>query len=317
VCLLESYKVRVPWISKFMIRCTGFGFSTNFTFSSIEHSVISLLANTTLDKWDKSCEKPISFRNYVNKVLVPGDKSDKTITQKRNETVNDFINWLENNKHQMLGEVKKSYEDCSKVLKDMAKENRHIFNSVYALLKKLKETKTPHTIILRTYGKELDSVIHELEKQNLGIKFKYRGRYIDQQLSIEIEEKHDDKSKDKTEEKKTELKKFTEKEAYELFIESNDHFAIQDDRQKGAERGRSGKTFLYDQNSHYLSLFFGDTSLKENDMVRPCEIFGHHVDSLSGEYVLPVVTKDAIIKEDYYLKQYQNALEKAKSKLKQ
>jgi len=59
-------------------------------------------------------------------------------------------------------------------------------------------------------------------------------------------------------------------------------------------------------------------SLKEH--VRPCEIFGHHVEKnelLIGEHLFPVVTKEAILKEEYYFKQYTAALEKAKSKLKQ
>jgi len=151
----------------------------------------------------------MTFRKYVN-VHISGDKSDKTIIQKRNEMVYDFIHWLENNKHPLLAEVKKTYEDCCKILNDTAKEGKHIFPSVYFLLKKLKEAKTPHTLILRTYGKDLDSVIQELEKpKELGIKFKNRGKYIGQQLSFEIEEKKNrrKKTKIKVNQKKKKSKK--------------------------------------------------------------------------------------------------------------
>jgi len=163
--------------------------------------------------------------------------------------------------------------------------------------------KTPFSIILRTFGSDLDSVIKELEKQE-GIKFKYRGKYNGPQLIIEGEIK-------------------SEKEGFEMFIESDEHFAIQDDWTfwtKDGERGRSGKRFLYDRSSHYLSLFFDDNITgQEMDIVKPLEIFGNDVkknEDLLEEILFPVVIKDAIVNNDYYLDKYMLALDKAKNRIK-
>jgi len=160
--------------------------------------------------------------------------------------------------------------------------------------------KLPFTVILRTFGKDLDEVITEIEEHPEHMQFKYRGKYTGPQLSIQNQIKTNDK------------------EAFAFFVESGENFAIQDDWShwnKDGERGRSGKTFLYDKTSYYLSLFFDDNITGgERDIVRPCEITGDTASNqeLLEEYLFPVLTKEAMLHDNYYVDKVLLALEKAK-----
>jgi len=53
--------------------------------------------------------------------------------------------------------------------------------------------KLPFTVILRTFGKDLDEVITEIEEHPEHMQFKYRGKYTGTQLSIQNQIKTNDK----------------------------------------------------------------------------------------------------------------------------
>jgi len=155
---------------------------------------------------------------------------------------------------------------------------------------------------LRTFGSDLEEVVKELQNHPEGIKIPHWARYVGNHLSY--------KEKIKTQE-----------ETFTIFLESEEHFAIQDDWNrwnKDGERGRSGKPFLFDQSGQYnqvrnLSLFFDDNITGEElDIVYPMEITGKEVSvkDLMDVTFFTVNTKDAILEDDYYYKKVIYALEK-------
>jgi len=145
---------------------------------------------------------------------------------------------------------------------------------------------------LRTFGSDLQDVVKELQNHPEGIKITHWARYVGNQLSY--------KEKIKTHE-----------ETFSIFLESEEHFAIQDDWNrwnKDGERGRSGKPFQFDLSGEYkqvrnLSLFFDDNITGEElDIILPVEIAGKEVTvkELLEVLLFTVNTKDAILDDDYF-----------------
>jgi len=62
--------------------------------TTAEQMLISALADCTSSKWDPTLTEPIPFRKYVDKYLLPGDKSDPNLKKKRQEIVHGFLKWL-------------------------------------------------------------------------------------------------------------------------------------------------------------------------------------------------------------------------------
>jgi len=106
--------------------------------------------------------------------------------------------------------------------------------------------KVRFTVILRTFGSDLKDVVDEIAQHPDGIKVQHWGNFHQQNVEF----------------KGNGVK--NPRESFEVFLESDEHFAIQDDWKRwnsDGERGRSGKPFLYDKSGQHknvwnLALFF-------------------------------------------------------------
>jgi len=269
----------------------------------------SALSDSTMFNWDpKQPEKQMAFRKYVDTILVPGDKSNQDIKAKRRKHAYNFVSWLKDNKHALYNQVSDDYKKIITKLSDPKTGQLTVFGSFYTLLKKLREQKTSFTIILRTFGSDLPEVASEIEKHPDGFKLKYWGKYHEQQLTLNEQAKND-------------------KEAFTLFLnEPNEtHFAIQDDWNhwnKNGERGSCGKTFLFDKKGNWnnqpnLSIFFDDNITGEEfDIVRPVDVSGTLANpttkDLYEDLLIPVLTKEAMLDDNYFITKVNAALAKVK-----
>lgn len=278
--------------------------------SDDEHMLISALAEATFAKWDEQHEH-MSFKQYVYSVLLPGDKSTPLLKKERQKTVRAFLQWLGQNSHPAENTVLENYHRIKATFTDRNsnKVKFSIFPSFYQMMDKLRQMNVSFLILLRTFGGDLPEVVAEIESHPSGVKFKHWGKFENSQLKIEGQQ-----ALEKAE------------EIFDLFLNSQEHFAINDDWftwNHDHEKGQSGKPFWFDGSENKginpgrvknLSLFFDDNITgEEQDIVRPCEISGKEISSrdLCGQLIFPVNTKDAILDHDYYFNRVLQAIEKA------
>ena len=88
------------------------------------------------------------------------------LKQERQKTVGKFVEWLREHNHPALESVEKTYQAIKEKFTDpkTGKMNFTIFPSFYVMMDKLRESKIPFTIILRTFGSDLDEVMKEIEE---------------------------------------------------------------------------------------------------------------------------------------------------------
>lgn len=108
--------------------------------------------------WDQKTNKKMTFKDYVKNYLAPNNEKEQI------EHFKNFFHYLENSQQwDLLAEIKKEYNKLEKIL---AQEG-DIFPSFIKLIQNLEKNKkhTPYTIILRTFGNDLNKTVAELEKR--------------------------------------------------------------------------------------------------------------------------------------------------------
>lgn len=264
-----------------------------------EAMIVSILAEFTFGQWDATHGR-MSYMEYVSKVLVPDDPSDKNLKAKRMAHVGQFIERLKATKHPLCDEVLRHQETIRQ------KRPSSIFQSFYELVKELRKVNIQFVILLRTFGDDLPEVIEALENHPDGIKVTRKAAFKNCTLH------EGTKTVEKTE------------EIFETFLHSQEHFAIQDSWQEwnaDGERARSGKPFLFDASGRWhgisnLSLFFDDNFTgEEKDIVCPIEISGQPIsgNELKNKMVFTVNPIAALLDDDYYVKLVKRALLKMDS----
>lgn len=267
---------------------------------SPEYMLNNALAKNTFANWEGQTEAEekicrISFKQYVDHVLVPGDKSDAAIKRQRQDRISGFVDWLSQSSHDCKDQV---LDDYSKIREKFTNPstgevNFTIFNSFYHMLDTLREKEIPFTIVLRSFGHDLRSVVREIQDHPSGITINRWAKF--EQTTFTIEQIG-------TVEKVEDI--------FDLFLSSPSHFAVQDDWKRwnlDGELGRSGKPFIYDASGsrgrENLSLLFDDNVTGEmHDIVCPCEISGQNepIHSLYGKQVFAVNTRDAALDDHYF-----------------
>src|ERR1700722_5476933 len=174
-----------------------------------EQMLISVLAENTFDNWDGN-HGIMAFKDYVYKILLPGDKSDQQLKQKRRAVVDNFLQWLVIHDHPAKNKVFADYKEIKgKFTNPITSQiEPRVFTSFYALLEKLKSLHIPFTMKLRTFGKDLQEVSKEVSSHPSGIKFSRWGNFSGQQISLEGEGTIDKVDK-----------------IFQIFLNSKEHFA--------------------------------------------------------------------------------------------
>lgn len=265
------------------------------------------LAKSTVSKWDRENGEERSFKQYVDEILYPGDKSDRSIKQKREQAIMGFLDTLKTHDPGLSQQVQEKYNESLEKCTSLDGETRgyKVFPSFFSLLEKLRSLNIPFTLIFRTFGEDLESVEEEIKRHPSGIQITRFYQFSGGVLT--------NKAGDVTINQVAHI--------FQTILSSKEHLAIQDDWKSwntNQEKGESGKPFFYDpsRKSEVLSLFFDDniTGDREYDIIRPCPLSGEKPDTtqslIAKKLLFPVSTIDAILDDNYFTNKVLEAMDK-------
>lgn len=154
-----------------------------------DYMLVCALAKNTIRQW-QSDSPPMSYKQHVDKVLFPGDRSDSQLIKSRQKTIASFLDWLKTTSFPEKMDVLKHHESIQKKFKNQQTGNAHftVFPSFYRLLDKLREMKLPFTIVLRSFGKDLATVVEEIENHPSGVHISEWAHFNKGRFTIEERE---------------------------------------------------------------------------------------------------------------------------------
>lgn len=260
---------------------------------SVSDVLIGALAETYKDKWDAAVEQPISYKEYVDIHLFPGAKEDQELKKLRKVHVAQFIEYLAKTSHPLYNEIQERYTNLH------ARLNNHksiIFQSFFEAIRYLDSHAIPYSIVLRTFGKDLDHVIEEFDSHWTPGFFTWKGEFNEGILIMTS----------LTSGETVILK--TVAEIY-AFMQTHGNVAIHDDWKywnKHGECKEYGKLFPVDAGDpHYISLFADDNAHPKDGILNPHHpVINESLDVeflIDADYIRVVNTLDAIEDDNYFI----------------
>lgn len=267
-------------------------FSDAVQKQSSEEVIVNGLADRLVYCWDENILEPINYTNYVKTHLYPNPEKTREVKLKQKETTTRFYKFLEETKHPLYPEAKRLY-DRAKVA--LANQKTLVFPSFYKFIDFLHGQNIPYTLVLRTFGTDIEDVAEELNDR-LGSDFLTRFlKFSEGKL----------------------LSEGTEIDFYSTLKSSDRHIAIQDDWSWWFQHGEHyqyGKPFPVDKaDGSIRSLFFDDNAsfnpqYPETNIVAPINVSNHESLSLEEmidqKYLFPVDSLEALCDEEYFIKLY-------------
>lgn len=266
---------------------------------NIESVINHSLAQRYKDLWDNKITIKKSYYNYVFEDLLPGTRKDRQLKSKRTKILKNFVNYLKETGSIFYPEAEELFHQCFEKINS---SNAMIFQSFYKLIDYLNEKNIPYSIIIRTFGKDIQKVTEEIEK-NTSISFsKDKYNITDNQLFINDSLIYNDMAS-----------------IYHFFVKSN-HLAIQDNWYKwnqNEEISEFGKKFPINfKDNNTISLFFDDHVEEDynsfHNIVAPIDVDTNNlldVHSLvKKKLIFKVNTVDAILDDYYFIKKVKEAL---------
>lgn len=266
---------------------------------SVDDVLNELLSEKYEDVWDDSQDAPMTFRNYVHRILVPKNNGNTDARNQRQSYTQHFVDYLKDQQHLLYETVLQDYETA---ITTLTTSNSIIFPSFYALLNDLDQKGISYSIILRSYGHEIDEVRDEINVVHKNI-FSHSGKFREGKLFIE-----DGESIGNSQGIYDKLRRI-------------EHTAIHDDYpywDVHSSLSAYAKPFYIDANDRETLCIFFDDNIKLNDS--PKNIIAP-LDAATGE-LLPmnklvesgqavrVDTLKAILETDYYINLVEDALQR-------
>lgn len=122
-----------------------------------ETSIAKLIAENHIAIWDKTItQQAMTYRDFVEKHLVPGDRRDPVIQSIHNAHYKNLLYFLSETNHPLAPSIKMQFEKISCEL-----QKGNIPTSFIRLLEYLDTHNYEYTFVARTFGHD----IHELEKE--------------------------------------------------------------------------------------------------------------------------------------------------------
>jgi plasmid maintenance system killer protein len=259
---------------------------------SIDDVLIACLAEKYTDIWDPLLLKNrVSYTTYVKEYLLPGKKSDKELKKLRNQKISEFISFLKNSDNSLYPIVKNEFE----LLKDKLENHKSIlFNSFYQLIYFLNQHSIHFTIVLRTFGDDLNRVMNEANSHlkmpffNQSASFKQGNLYISNKNLDSIT-------------------------AIYEFLKTTAHIGIQDNWKEWNDHNEAqeyAKRFPIDlSDSSTICMFFDDNVELDpssiTNIVNPIEVqTGKSLsvkDLIEANHIIVVDTINAILDDNYYI----------------
>lgn len=241
--------------------------------------------------WGQEPEK-MTYCEWVNEKLFPESKKDPVLKKQCESYHAGFIEAAKNKQHPMFEEINDEFNALVSSVK--AQGSRKVFTSFMNLIGYLKENNYPFSIVLRTFGKDLNAVTQELTQDNLTFIY---GSFSKDVLSIND-------------------KIISNPADMITAFEPNKHYAIQDSYDWWKQNNftdKGGKPFPINVNDkQILSIFFDDLA---NDPVKPIlhiMPFGTPTnlnELIAMGRVVPVDPRKAIVDKNYFINAVEHALE--------
>lgn len=114
--------------------------------------------------WGDDSEK-MTYKKWVDEKLLPGSYEDPVLKEKRESCHTEFVEAARNKDHPMLNEIIQELNSLLYAL--IIQGSRKVFESFPNLVQYLKERNYPFSVILRTFGKDLEWVSQELAQDSL------------------------------------------------------------------------------------------------------------------------------------------------------
>jgi hypothetical protein len=257
---------------------------------SLKDVLSAELAERTIQSWSAD-HPPMSYRQFVDEVLVPGDKFDPVLKAQRRTHLDKFIS---------QPFVDQSLADTYAKL-HAKMEGQYIVPSFFKLVRALRAQDISFTLVLRTFGADLEPVTQAIQEKLPEERFETWGKYSQGEL-------HTDGSVLRS-----------PSEVYSFLKASKGHVAIQDDWKtwhNDKERRRSGKPFPFQQNDpDCLSLFFDDNVTEDPNsdegIIATQSVDGAEVSvpSVLGTHIFMAELISAILEDTYFIDRVNQALE--------
>ena len=251
------------------------------TGKSVEDVLNCGLAERTYYPWGGG--ETLSYADYLS-TIIPEEAARKKLLKR-------FVADLKAADHPLSEQVEQQYVTLREKL---ARSDSDVFASFYRLLSFLDREGVEYTVLIRTFGGDLERVVADIEEQLGQPLFDSRARYDADQLYTDLGERLDSH------------------QAYEHF--RHHHVAVQDDWANWLEHGKGrhfGKPFPCDpEDAETLCLFFDD-NIEEGES--PTNIVTP-IDARNGQplavphSLFRVDTVEAIQDDDYFIKCVQEAL---------
>lgn len=135
---------------------------------SLRVTALKSIAEKHVAVWDEALSaKTATFKDFVEKILAPGEKRDERVQQLRQHHYDNFIAFLTARKHPLLATVKSDFDLIMTNL-----DGSPIPRSFIKMVDHLNRSNIPYTIVFRTFGDDLAEVKAVLaEKLNLTLSF--------------------------------------------------------------------------------------------------------------------------------------------------
>ncbi len=258
---------------------------------SSENAICFLLAKKHVDYWDKTLSEPISYYDYVYNVVVPGDSKDKDLKKIRKQYLDRFIDDLREQQHPLYAKINEEFNTMNTKLSSL---KGTVFASFYKLLKFLDAEQIQYSIILRTFGGDLDFIAAEIN-ETLGTEFFAAKANFKNGALV------------------TEFGTLTDAESIYGFMTTSGNLMIQDDWNPWNlhhESSEYGKPFyLKPDDTSVFQIFFDDNIEIDDDVeniIGPKDVKTNLPIKVSEiiktKNAVRVNTIDAILNDDYFTK---------------
>lgn len=257
---------------------------------NVDETLTLLFAERISASWKRGLD-PMTYKKYVRKFIVPGSELDQSVKKQRLRSYQDLWAELKLLDPQIYEHYVKEWHKAQELL-----TSHHVFPSFFCLLEFLKAHYISHSIVLRTFGEDLDLVLAEIGSRYPELDFQ-RGKFLNGCLHV----------KDLV---------LTKIEEIQQFLRYH-HGAIQDDHHHWhhhhQEQATGAKPFPFEKNDQVISMFFDD-NLKRKQIVQVIDLNTppHHfsqADLIHQGVLLPVDTLEAIEDEKYFINHVRKILE--------
>lgn len=126
---------------------------------SRDQAVNNLLSAKYSGIWEEGQKQPMTYLFYVKKVVLP--REEKPEEEYRDYT-SHFVDWLVSSGHPLAGTVQQEY--CC-VMKKLSMAGGAVFPAFYRMVDLLSQSGIEFSIVLRSYGPDLDAVAREIESR--------------------------------------------------------------------------------------------------------------------------------------------------------